>query len=55
MADALQELATAIALGLNGIEGGMRPRIEALFGDRYPKRHSSPTAVRDAYGARDEQ
>lgn len=49
MADALQELATAIALGLNGFEGSMRLRIDALFGDRYPKRHAAPTAVRDVY------
>jgi len=50
MTDALHELATAIAQGLSGIEGAMRSRIEALFGDRYPKRHFSPTAIRDAYG-----
>jgi 5-methylcytosine-specific restriction enzyme B len=49
MADALQELATTIAVGLNGVEGDMRSRIEALFGDRYQKRHLAPTAVRDAY------
>lgn len=50
MTDALSELATAIASGLNGVESGMRSRIEALFGDRYPKRHWSTTVVRDAYG-----
>lgn len=50
MSDALQELATAIAVGLSGLEGDMKPRIEALFGDRYPKRHFAPTALRNAYG-----
>lgn len=49
MADALQELTSTIALGLNGLEGAVRPRIEALFGDRYQKRHFAPSAVRDAY------
>ncbi len=27
----------------------MRPRIDALFGERYQKRHAAPTAARDAY------
>ncbi len=49
MTDALQLLANAIALGLNGIEGTMRSRIEALFGDRYHKRHAAPSGIRDAY------
>jgi 5-methylcytosine-specific restriction protein B len=31
----------------------MRPLIEALFGDRYPKRHLEPTSIRDAYGLAD--
>jgi len=48
--DSLTELAKVISEGLPAPEGGLRPRIEALFGDRYQKRHLSPTAVRDAYG-----
>jgi 5-methylcytosine-specific restriction protein B len=48
--DTLTELARVIAQGLPGPEGGLRPRIEALFGDRYQRRHFAPTAVRDAYG-----
>lgn len=50
MSDALQELANAIASGLNGAESEVKPRIEALFGDRYPKRHLATTALRNAYG-----
>src|SRR5687767_3423584 len=49
MTDALQELATAIAAGLR-FDGEMRPRIDALFGDRYPKRHLERTGIRDTYG-----
>jgi 5-methylcytosine-specific restriction enzyme B len=49
MTDALQELASAIALGLNGPEGAIRPIIDALFGERYPKRHLSSTTIRNAY------
>ena len=47
--DTLTELARVIAQGLPGPEGGLRPRIEVLFGDRYQRRHFAPTAVRDAY------
>jgi 5-methylcytosine-specific restriction protein B len=47
--DSLTELARVIAQGLPGPDGGLRPRIEALFGDRYQKRHFAQTAVRDAY------
>ena len=50
MTDSLQELATAIARGLDYLDGGMRARIAALFGERYPRRHLAPTAIRDAYG-----
>lgn len=50
MSDALQELSAAIARGLDGLEGEMKPRIEALFGERYPKRHFATTALRSAYG-----
>jgi 5-methylcytosine-specific restriction protein B len=47
--DTLTELARVIAQGLPGPEGGLRPRIEALFGDRYQRRYFAPTSVRDAY------
>jgi len=47
--DNLKELASAIALGLPAPAGGLRPRIEALFGERYQKRHFANTAIRDAY------
>jgi 5-methylcytosine-specific restriction protein B len=47
--DSLTELAKLISNGLPGPEGGIRPRIEALFGDRYQKRHMAATACRDAY------
>lgn len=48
--DALTALATHISRGLPGPAGGMRSLIEALFGERYQKRHWEPTGVRDAYG-----
>lgn len=47
--DSLTELARAIAQGLPGPDGGLRPKLEALFGDRYQKRHFTPTVIRDAY------
>jgi 5-methylcytosine-specific restriction enzyme B len=47
--DNLAELANAIAVGLPGPEGGIRSRIEALFGERYQKRHLATTTCRDAY------
>ena len=47
--DRLTDLARLIAQGLPGPDGGMRPRIDALFGDRYPKRLLAPSAIRDAY------
>lgn len=51
--DSLTELASAIAQGLPSPSGGLRPHIDALFGDRYQKRYHSPTAVRDAYALAD--
>jgi 5-methylcytosine-specific restriction enzyme B len=51
--DTLTELTNAIAQGLPGPNGGLRPYIAALFGDRYQKRHHSPSAVRDAYALAD--
>lgn len=47
--DVLQELSNVIAAGLPGPDGGLRPKIEALFGERYAKRSFAPTAIRDAY------
>jgi hypothetical protein len=52
-ADALTNLAAAVAKGLGATTGSMRPAIEQLFGDRYQKRHLEPTSVRDAYGLAD--
>jgi 5-methylcytosine-specific restriction protein B len=49
MADALTELAGLIARGLGPNVGEARARLDGLFGERYPKRFSAPTAVRDAY------
>lgn len=47
--DALADLATAVSKGLPAPPGGMRPLVEALFGERYVKRHLEPTSIRDAY------
>lgn len=52
-ADSLTALAEAIARGLPGPPGGLRPLIDALFGDRYQKRYQAPTATRDAYALAD--
>jgi 5-methylcytosine-specific restriction protein B len=49
MNDALNTLAAQIARGLPAPTGGMRPLIQALFGERYQKRHWEPTTARDAY------
>ena len=49
--DSLTELAQLISQGLPGPNGGLRPHIDALFGDRYQKK--SPTSVRDAYALAD--
>jgi 5-methylcytosine-specific restriction protein B len=51
--DSLSQLATVIAQGLPGPTGGLRPYIDALFGDRYQKRYHATTAVRDAYALAD--
>ena len=48
--DSLTALANVIAAGLPAPKEGLRPYIDALFGERYQKRHHRPTAVRDAYG-----
>lgn len=47
--DNLTELANRIAAGLPGPDGGIRSRIEALFGERYQKRYLTTTTCRDAY------
>ena len=47
--DPLTDLAGVISAGLPAPTGGLRPFIDALFGDRFQKRYHSPTAVRDAY------
>jgi 5-methylcytosine-specific restriction protein B len=47
--DALGELSKAIAQGAK-FKGDMRPLIEALFGERYNKRHLEKTSIRDAFG-----
>jgi 5-methylcytosine-specific restriction enzyme B len=52
-ADSLTELAKVVAQGLPGPTNGVRPLIEALFGDRYQKRYHAPTATRDAYALAD--
>jgi len=49
--DSLTELARLISQGLPGPNRGLRPHIDALFGDRYQKK--SQTAVRDAYSLAD--
>jgi 5-methylcytosine-specific restriction protein B len=51
--DALTDLAAAIAKGLPAPAGGMRPLIDVLFGDRYPKRYLELTSIRDAYALAD--
>jgi len=53
LSDALTELTTAIAQGLQATAPSMRPAIEKLFGDRYHKRHFERTSIRDAYGLAD--
>jgi 5-methylcytosine-specific restriction protein B len=47
--DTCTALATAIQRGLSRPDGGVRPLLEGLFGNRYQKRHFAPTAIRDAY------
>jgi 5-methylcytosine-specific restriction protein B len=47
MADALTELSKLIAGGLPAPEGGARPRLEALFGNRYYQRFSNQVSIRD--------
>jgi 5-methylcytosine-specific restriction protein B len=51
--DSLTELAKVIAQGLPSPTSGLRPLIDALFGDRYQKRYHAPTATRDAYALAD--
>lgn len=48
--DALQRLVDVIRGGLKAApKDGLRPAMEALFGDRYQRRHFEPTMLRDAY------
>jgi 5-methylcytosine-specific restriction protein B len=47
--DALLTLVNAIRVGLPAPDKGMRPLLEALFGERYQKRHFEKEMVRDAY------
>ncbi|MCP3963635.1 MAG: AAA domain-containing protein [bacterium] len=47
--DALHNLTEAIRTGLPGPEGGFKPLMTALFGDRYHKARHEPSAQRDAY------
>ncbi len=49
-ADALQRLVDAIRTGLEGApKDGLRPAMEALFGDRFQQRNFDKTMLRDAY------
>lgn len=48
--DALGALTEAIRTGLPGPDGGMKPLMEALFGERYQRRGFEKTSMRDAYG-----
>lgn len=50
MADALAQLAAAIARGLPEPSGGVRPLLEALFGGRYHKNEQRHAAIRDPMG-----
>jgi len=52
MADALTELSKLIAGGLPAPEGGARPRLEALFGNRYYQRFSNQVSIRDPLSLR---
>ncbi len=48
--DALQKLVDVIRVGLAGVpETGLRPLMQALFGERYGQRTWEPTLARDAY------
>jgi len=45
--DSLRRLADVIRQGLrSALEKGVRPLLEGLFGDRFPKRHSEPSPIR---------
>jgi len=50
MPDVLTQLAAAIAQGLPEPPGGVRPLLEALFGNRYHKNAQRYAAVRDPLG-----
>jgi len=48
--DSLSRLADVIRQGLRSVpEKGVRPLLEGLFGERFPKRHFEPSLIRDAY------
>jgi len=48
--DSLSRLADVIRQGLRSVpEKGVRPLLEGLFGERFPKRHFEPSVIRDAY------
>src|SRR5688572_4140649 len=54
--DALSNLAEVIRRGLPEPKGGARSFLEALFGDRYQKRHLTSTVIRPASSvAREEE
>ena len=48
--DPLGALTQVITAGLPGPDGSVKPLLEALFGERYAKRHAEPTMFRDAGG-----
>src|SRR5687768_16255927 len=52
--DSLAALAKLIAAGVPAPEGGVKPLIEALFGERYQRRNFAPTMMRDAYAVASE-
>lgn len=52
--DAVNSIAAAIRGGLPGPNEGFKPLLEALFGDRYPRRFFETTALRDAYALANE-
>ena len=47
--DALTQLTDVIRTGLPAPEGGLKPLMKALFGDRYQKRFYERSGLRDAY------
>lgn len=48
--DAIARLTEIIAGGLQAVpEGGVKPALQDLFGERYQQKHLEPTLLRDAY------